>query len=172
MTHLPAGLSGPHLLVVHIPIVLLSIAPLLVLVGIGLSARKRRFFLGSALAVMTLGTAMTFVAVATGVAAMNEVGSAPRIKAIAEEHRALAEITTELFSLLTVGFAALVFAPGLLRRELESRTATALLAVYLTFYATGAVLLFHTALHGGRLAHEIAIKTAVACQLPGKGSAK
>lgn len=160
------------MLIVHFPIILLSIAPLLVMVGMGHSAQKRRFFLGSALVLMISGTSMTFVAVATGVAAMNEVGSAPGIKAAAEEHRVLAEITTELFSVLTVGFAALLFAPGILRRELESRTATALLAVYLVFYATGALLLFHTALHGGRPAHEIESKTAAACQLPGKGSAK
>jgi len=162
--------NGLHPLIVHFPIILLLVAPFLVIVGIRLSAAKRRLFLGSALALMVLGTAMTFVAVTTGEAAMKVVGSAPAIKVALEEHQSLAETTRELFIMLTLGFAALLFAPRLLGRELESRINTALLAIYLVFYATGALFLVHTALQGGQLVRELEATTTTTYQLSRKES--
>jgi len=172
MLHLSPDRNGLHALIVHIPIILLLVAPSLVIVSIGLSGAIRRLFLGLALTLMVLGTAMTFVAVATGEAAMKVVGSTPAIVVALEEHRALAETTRELFSVLTLGFAALLFAPRLLGRELESRINTALLAIYLLFYATGALFLVHTALQGGQLVRELEAKTAATYQLSGKESVR
>jgi len=172
MLHLSSGWNGLHTIIVHVPIILLLVAPFFVIMGIGLPAAKRRIFLGSALTLMVFGTAMTFVAVTTGEAAMKVVGSTPAFKVALEEHRALAETTTELFSVLTLGFAALLFAPRLLGRELESRINTALLAIYLVLYATGALFLVHTALQGGHLVREHAAMTAATYQLSGKEGAR
>jgi uncharacterized membrane protein len=172
MHHLFPAWNGIHELIVHVPIILLLVAPFFVIVSMGLPAAKRRPFLGSALTLMVLGTAMTFLAVATGEAAMKVVASAPAFKAALEEHRALAETTTGLFFALTIGFTALVFAPRLLGRELESRINTVLLAVYLLFYATGALFLIHTALQGGHLAHGLDVKSVATYQLPGKEGAR
>src|ERR1017187_5598568 len=69
-----------HHFVVPFPILLLSIAPFLVIVGIGISVPKRRLFLGLALTFVVLGTEATFVAVATGEAAMNPVDPSPAFK--------------------------------------------------------------------------------------------
>jgi uncharacterized membrane protein len=168
MLHFSPDWSGSHVLIVHFPIILLLVAPFFVIVGIGPPTAKKRLFLGSALTLMVLGTAMAFVAFATGEAAMSVVGSTPAVKVALEDHRALAETTAELFSVLTLGFAALLFIPKLLERELESRVNTALLAIYLIFYATGALFLIHTALQGGRLAHELEAKTTATYQLSGK----
>ena len=172
MLHLPLGWNGLHALIVHILIILLLVAPFLAIVGIGLWAAKRRLFLGSALALMVLGTAMTFVAITTGEVAMRAVGPTPAFKVALEEHRALAETTRELFSVLTLGFAALLFVPRLSGCELESRLNTALFAVYLVFYATGALFLVNTALEGGRLIRELEAKTAATYQLSGKEGAR
>ena len=101
-----------HHFVVPFPILLLSIAPFLVIVGIGISVPKRRLFLGLALTFVVLGTEATFVAVATGEAAMNPVDPSPAFKVALQEHEALAKTTLELFSVLTLAFTALVFAPG------------------------------------------------------------
>ena len=168
MLHLSPGWSGLHALIVHFPIILLLTAPFFVIVGIGFSSAKRRLFLGSALTLMVLGTAMTFVAVTTWDPTMKAVCSTPALKVALEEHRALAETTRELFSVLTLGFAGLLFVPRLLGRELESGVNTALFAAYLVFYATGALFLVNTALEGGRLVRELEAKTAVAYQLSGK----
>ena len=161
-----------HQVIVHIPIILLLVAPILVIVSIGFPSAKRQLFLGSALTLMVLGTAMSFLAVTTGEAAMRVAASAPDLKVSMEEHRALAETTTALFSMLTLGFVALVFAPKLLGRELEGRISTVLLAVYLLLYATGALFLIHTALQGGHLAHGLDVKSVATIQLPGKEGAK
>jgi uncharacterized membrane protein len=121
---------------------------------------------------MVLGTAMAFLAVTTGEAAMRVVGSSPDLKVSMEEHRALAETTTALFSMLTLGFMALVFAPRLLGHALEARIDTVLLTVYLLLYATGALLLIHTALQGGHLAHGLGVKSVATIQLSGKDGAE
>jgi uncharacterized membrane protein len=126
----------------------------------------------SALILIVLGTAMTFVAVTKGEAAMKVVGSTPASKVALEEHRTLAETTRDLFIVLTLGLAALLYAPRLLGRELESRVNTVLLAVYLVLYATGALFLVHTALQGGHLVRELEAKTAATYQLSGKEGAK
>jgi uncharacterized membrane protein len=161
-----------HQVIVHIPIILLMVAPILVIVSIGFPSAKRQPFLGSALTLMVLGTAMAFLAVTTGEAAMRVVASPPDLKVTMEEHRTLAETTTGLFSMLTLGFTALVFAPRLLGRELESRINTVLLTVYLLLYATGALFLIHTALQGGHLAHGLGVKSVATIQLSGKEGAK
>jgi uncharacterized membrane protein len=169
MLHLSPCSNGLHALIVYFPIILLLVAPFLVIVGIGFSTAKRRLFLGSALTLMLLGTAMTFLDVTTGEVAIRAVDPTPAFKVALEEHRALAETTRELFSVLTLGFAALLFVPRLLGRDLESRPKTALFAAFLVFYATGAVLLVDTALKAGRLVHMLGAKPAVTCNLPAKG---
>ncbi len=172
MPYLFQNWSGLHQLIVHIPIILLLVAPFLVFVSLGFSAAKRRPFLVSALTLMVLGTAMTFVAVMTGEAAMKVISSTPAIKAALAEHRALAETTQELFIVLTLGFAALLFATRLLGGELEPRVNTVLWVVYLLLYATGAILLVHTARQGGQLAHRLDAQSAATYQLSGKEGAR
>jgi hypothetical protein len=162
------GWCGSHVLIGHIAIAMLGIAPLLVLMGMGLFPGRRRLFLGAALAVMMAGTLTAFAAVETGHAALKSLSAVPSVQAAAEKHRVLAETATELFAILTLGFGALLFVPMLLGRPLDLRTHTALLAVYLVFYASGAILLVHTALHGDRLTHALTTQTATAYQLPGK----
>ena len=63
--------EGLHPLVIHFPIVLLLVAPLLVLVGALLKPEKGRQVLYVALALLIAGTLSTFLATATGEAAAN-----------------------------------------------------------------------------------------------------
>jgi uncharacterized membrane protein len=151
-----------HLLIIHFPIALLLVAPLFMIAGAVLGASRGRAFLVSAFVLMALGTASLFVAVETGEAASKLAVRTPEIKAVIEQHEELAETTEILFSVLTVAFAALIFAPRLLRRELSSRFQASLLGVFLLFYATGAVFLVNTAHQGGRLVHELGIDAPVA----------
>src|SRR5690348_791605 len=103
-----------HPLIGHSLIVLLLASPILVFVAFGTSPDKRRMFLGSALAVMIVGTVTTFAAFATGEAAANPVVFTPEFRAALEQHRALAQTTRAIFSVLTMGFAGLLFAPKVL----------------------------------------------------------
>ncbi len=172
MLYLSSSWNGLHAISVQFPIMLLLVAPFLIIVGIGLSPDKRRPFLWSALAIMALGTAATFLDFATGGTAMRAIASSPTFKGALDEYRTLAETTTGLFCVLTLAFAALLFAPRLLGLELNSRVNTALLAVFLVFYATGALFLVHTALQGGQLVREIQAKPTATYQLSGRESVR
>lgn len=167
--YLSPAWNGLHSLVVRFPIVLLLIAPVLVTVGAAFPAAKRGPFLGSALALMVLGTSMTYLAVATGELEMKAVVSPLALNGLLEEHRSLAQSTRGLFSVLTLVFAALLYAHRLLRHELDSWVRTSLFAIFLIFYGAGAIFLVETARMGGRLAHVIGVGTAVTCNLPTRG---
>jgi uncharacterized membrane protein len=169
MFHLFPAWNGLHPVVVHFPVILLLFAPLLVILGIILPEAQRRPFLASALTLMVLGTSMTYLAATTGVSATKVITSTPAVAALLEEHRSLAATTRELFSVLTLVFAALLFVPRLLRRGLDSWVRTSLIAAFLLFYGTGAVLLIDTALKGSHLVQELGARRAVTCHLPNKG---
>jgi uncharacterized membrane protein len=164
-----------HPLIVHFPIALLFVVPLFVILGIVVGPLKGRPFLVSALILMALGTASIFVAVETGEVASELVSSTAPAREVLRQHQDLAETTEVLFALLTLLFAALLYVPSLLRRELGTRVNAALLAAYLLFYATGILFLVNTAHRGGRLAHEFGQKAPVASSaattdvLPPKG---
>jgi uncharacterized membrane protein len=164
MIHLPRipSWNGVHLLIVHVSIVLLLIAPLLVMVGTLLSPPKRSAFLVTAFILMVLGTGSVLIAVETGKAAGKLLGSTPLLRAILQQHRELAGTTQVLFSALTMAFAPLLFVPRLLRRELGPGVNAALLAAFLLFYTTGALFLVNTAHLGRRLVQELGVTAPVA----------
>jgi uncharacterized membrane protein len=150
--------DGLHPLIIHFPIALLLIAPIFVLVGTLLSPGRGRTFLVAALLMMVLGTASTFVAVSTGESAGQVAERSPQVDAVHEE---LAETTRVVFSVLTVLFVALLFAPKLQRKPPSRLTTTALPLLFLVLYGAGAVLLINTAHNGGRLVHELGVKALV-----------
>jgi len=158
--------NGLHPLIVHFPIALLFVAPLFVILGIAVGPLKGRQFLVSALLLMALGTVSIFVAVESGAAAREVVKSTSAVRAVLQQHQDLAEATEVLFTLLTVVFAVLLYAPKLLRRELALRITVALLAVFLLFYITGALFLVKTAHQGARLVHEFGVTAPVASSVP------
>jgi uncharacterized membrane protein len=154
--------NGLHPIIIHFPIALLFIAPLFVIVGMVIGLLKGRPFLVSGLILMALGTASIFVAVETGEAASELIRPTSAVGTVLRQHEDLAETTEVLFALLTAAFAALLYVPNLLRRELGPQINVALLVVYLLFYATGALFLVNTAHHGARLVHEFGVRAPVA----------
>ncbi len=141
-----------HPLVVHFPIGLLLVAPVFVALGL-IVPRTLRGFLISALTLMALGTAATWVAVATGEAAGELATRTPAISAALEGHEGLAEKTRTVFTALTLVFAALMFLPGILKRTPRRAVTVAVGAVFLAGYLGAAGLLANTAHEGGRLVH-------------------
>ena len=169
MFHLFSVWNGLHPIIVHFPVILLLVAPVLVLLGSFLPEAHRGPFLGYALTLMVLGTCMTYVAVATGEAATKAVVCRPALRGPLQEHRSLAETTRELFSLITPIFALLLLAHRLLRRKLDAWVRTSLFAAFLLFYGTGAVLLVDTALKGSHLVKALGSQWAARSSLPSKG---
>lgn len=155
------GWNELHPLVIHFPIALLLVAPLFIIVGVITNPQKGRPFLIAALVLMLLGTASTFLAIATGEAAGEIAERTPAVSAVLEKHEDLAEMTRIVFSVLTLLFAAILFLPRILKREASALTARILPLAFLLLYSTGSVILVNTAHNGGRLVHELGVGWAI-----------
>jgi uncharacterized membrane protein len=149
--------SELHPLIIHFPIALLLIAPLFIIAGILMNPQNGRPFLVTALALMILGTVGTVVAVLTGEAAAEVAHRSTGVSAVLERHQELAEITRDIFGLLSVIFAAILFVPRFLKRETTAAAARILPLAFLLFYGAGTVVLVNTAHNGGRLVHEFGV---------------
>jgi len=150
-----------HPLIIHFPIALLLVVPLLIVVGALRPPERGRTILYVALALMIAGTLGTFLAVASGEAAGRIAERTAQIDAVLERHEELAEATRITFSVLTVVFAAILLVPRMLGRISDRLVSTTLPLVFLLFYAVGVLLLTNTAHNGGRLVHEFGVKAAV-----------
>lgn len=158
--------DGLHPLIVHFPIALLIVAPVLVVLGL---VFHRRFvcFAVSATVLMALGTIAAFVAVSTGEAAGELAMRTPEINAALERHEELAETTRWVFVVLTLLFAALAFVPAAIKRPLKRLPGVIAGVVFLLIYSGGTLLLANTAHQGGRLVHEFGVQALVATNDPG-----
>ena len=165
--------EGLHPLIVHFPIALLLITPLLVIVGALLAPEKGRVVLYTALGLMFMGTLGAFLAAASGEAAGKLAERTPQVDAVLERHEQLADATRAVFAGLTVIFAAIVFAPKVFRRLPGRLVTTALPLMFLLFYGAGMLLLANTAHNGGRLVHEFGVKAMLGPSgpLPGEAAA-
>jgi len=148
--------DGLHPVIVHFPVALLLVAPLFVLLALLVRIHRRGLLL-AALVLMALGTASAWVAVETGEAAEKFAVRSPAVHAVLEHHSELAERTRAIFSVLTLVFAGLLFAPVLLRREPGETATVALALLFLAVYGAGALILANTAHNGGRLVHELGV---------------
>ena len=154
--------SELHPLVIHFPIALLLVAPLFIVAGIVMNPQKGRPFLITALCLMVLGTVGTMLAVATGEAAADVAERTTAISAVLERHQELAETTRDIFGLLNVIFATILFMPRLLKRETTTAVARILPLAFLLFYGAATIVLVNTAHNGGRLVHELGIHAGLA----------
>lgn len=152
-----------HPLIVHFPIALLLVTPILVIFGIALPKQARGLFI-AALVVMALGTIATYFAVATGEAAGELAERTPGAAAVLEQHEDLAETTRLIFTALTAVFAAILFVPSIFKRALNRKIAVAVNMLFLMFYAGGAVFLMNVAHQGGRLVHEFGVRASISSQ--------
>jgi uncharacterized membrane protein len=153
--------DGLHPLIIHFPIVLLLVAPVLIVIGALLKPEKGGVLLWTALTMMILGTASVFVAVETGEAAGKLAERTPEINVVLEHHEELAERTRIAFSVLTIVFSAILLVPKLVRRASSRVVTTVLPLVFVVLYGVGTLLLVNTAHNGGRLVHELGVTAMV-----------
>jgi uncharacterized membrane protein len=147
--------NGLHPLVVHFPVALLLVAPVLVLVGLALE--RQRAFLFAGLLVMALGTVGAWVAVETGEAAGELAERMPGVEPVLERHGEMAETTRTLFTVLTLVYAGLLFAPLALKRQPRRLADVGAHGLFLAAYAAAAVYLAQTAHQGGILVHQYGV---------------
>ncbi|MFH0980057.1 MAG: DUF2231 domain-containing protein [Planctomycetota bacterium] len=106
--------EGMHVLIVHFPVALLTVSPLLILLG--QLPRIGRHFAPGAFAVLLLGTVGAYVAVESGEAAAQVATRTPEITAAIHEHAELAETVRLLFTILTTVYALVLVLPPILKR--------------------------------------------------------
>lgn len=153
--------EGLHPIIIHFPIALLVVVPLIILVGIFVP-KSGRAFLITAFILMLIGTIATFIAVSTGEAAGELAERMNNVEAVLELHEELAETTRSVFAALTVVFGVILFAPMLFKKELSRVISIPLNLAFLLFYGSGVVLLMNTAHEGGRLVHEFGVRAVTA----------
>ncbi len=149
--------DGLHPIIVHFPIALLLVAPVLIVLGM-IFHKNGRAFMISAFALMLIGTIAAFIAVATGDAAGELAEHVANIESVLENHEELAETTRNIFTALTAIFAAIVFVPIIFKKELGRTIVIPISLAFLMFYGAGAVVLLNTAHEGGRLVHEFGVR--------------
>lgn len=151
------GWDGIHPAMVHFPIALLLATPVLMLVS--LFARSAwRSWATAALVLMAFGTLATWLAAGSGHAAAQLVDKVQGLEQAIGRHEQLGVMTRNVFSLLTLLYAALVLIPALMRKPLPAAWRISVHSVFLAGYLGGALLLANTANQGGHLVHEHGVK--------------
>jgi uncharacterized membrane protein len=156
-----ASWDAIHPLIIHFPIALLLLTPFLIVVGALRSPERARTILYVALGIMIVGTAGTYLAVASGETAAQLAERSPQVNAVLEHHEELAEATRVAFSVLTVVFAAILLIPEVLKKTSNRILSRFLPLAFLVLYGGGVMLLANTAHNGGRLVHEFGVRAAV-----------
>jgi uncharacterized membrane protein len=143
-----------HPAIVHFPIALLTIAPLLALVGL-LWPSQRRGVLTAALILLVLGIGGLILALLTGEAVERYARATPALLAGVREHELAAQWTTLIYSLLAVAFAALWVLPLLRKRALSGNLEVGLLVFWLLLSTAGVLAVGRTGHLGGHLVHDL-----------------
>ena len=152
--------DGLHPMIVHFPIVLFLLPPLLLFAAFTRTDR-RSMLLCSALILMVLATSSLYVAFETGEAAETLINRRAEITVVVEHHQEFANLSRSSFTVAT----ALLGMVLLIRRVLHLHTheLTAVLPLgFVAFYGLGLFWLVHTAYNGERLVHEFGVKGVIA----------
>ncbi len=154
------GWDGIHPAIVMFPVVLLLVTPLLLLAS--LFARGAwRTWAGAALLTMVLGTLAAWFAVDSGHAAGQLVDKSKALEGAILRHEALGTLVRNVFTLLTLVYAALYLAPLWLRRTVPDALRIGLYAAFLVAFAVATGLVARAADAGGRLVHEHGLQAYV-----------
>ncbi len=154
--------DAAHPMIVHFPIALLAVAPVLLLIG--LVVRAHRPWMAAGLVVMAAGTLGAWLAAASGGAAAELAEQVPGVQGLLEQHEEMAENVRTVFTVLTLAFAALLILPWALRREPARPVRLAVHGGLLVLYAAAFVYLANAAHQGARLVHEMGVHAQIAAR--------
>jgi uncharacterized membrane protein len=143
-----------HPAIVHFPIALLTVAPLLVLLGL-LWPAQRKGIHAMALILLAGGTVGALLALSTGEAAETFARRTPELRAALGRHEGLAQTATFLFVSLTLTLGVIRGVPLLRKRALPIRVEQVLLLVWLVLAVVGVITLGRAGHEGGRMVHDL-----------------
>ena len=157
MTQLPPipEWSSLHPLIVHFPIVLFLLLPLLMIAAAMSRKTTNHAFLVAAFVLMVLATGFLYLTYFTGDAMAAALEDGSTVGAVIKHHCSLAGYTVSAFTLATTLFAVALLVRRVMRLE-DMRDLTPWIPIgFLVFYALGVFWLVLTAHHGATLAHEM-----------------
>jgi uncharacterized membrane protein len=143
-----------HPAIVHFPIALLTVAPLLVLLGL-LWPAQRRGVHTAALILLLLGIGGLLLALLSGQAVERFARATPALLAGVREHELAAQWTALIYGLLGVAFAVLWVLPLLRKRALPRNLEAGLLMLWLLLSTAGVLAVGRTGHLGGHLVHDL-----------------
>jgi len=143
-----------HPALVHFPIALLLVAPLLVVAGLLWPAQRRGLHTG-ALILLGLGAGALLLAFFSGQEVTRYARATAALQAGVREHELAAQRTILLFALIVPAFAVLWLLPLVRRRELPRALGLGLWALWLLLALAGGGALARTAHLGGHLVHDL-----------------
>ncbi len=152
------GWEGLHPLLVHFPIGLLVILPLLLLLSIVIK-EQNKCFTNASLIILIVGTIGAMLSVATGLAAMEVAKITEEAKEILNKHESLAAICRNLYMSLTVFYAIFVYYAN--KNIMKPSLKTALQIIFIVYSLLGIWFLINTGHYGARLVHEFGIHAII-----------
>ncbi len=150
-----------HPLIIHFPIALLLVAPVLVLISLVAGNHARGLAIG-AVVLMLLGSAGAVVAVSTGEAAAELAETTEQSAPVLHEHSEHGEFVRNYFLVMTGVYVLMVAIPWFLQRRkgIVPRKMIVVVGtlVFLAAYGYGMLKVVDTGHLGGRLVHEYGIR--------------
>lgn len=154
------GWDGIHPAMVMFPVALLLVSPLLVFAGF-FAKGAWRAWAAAALVTMALGTLAAWLAVGSGHAAGQLVDKTKELEGTILRHEALGVTVRNLFTLLTLLWAALVLLPAWVRRPIPQGLRIGVQVLFLAGYVASVGALARAADAGGRLVHQQGVRAMV-----------
>ncbi|MHB1460373.1 MAG: DUF2231 domain-containing protein [Armatimonadota bacterium] len=166
----PPPPEGLHPLIVHMPIGLLLVIPFLILGGL-LAKRCNMAWWGAALVILLLGTIAAWVAVQTGgmsikggvvatATAMNP-DNADAIMKLVGEHADAAKDVRNIFTGITILFAAFLATVTFRKQELKKSVLWGVAAIFMVLWLFGAYKLTLAGHMGATLVHKYQVTVPV-----------
>jgi len=154
-----------HPLIVHLPIGILLIVPLFIFLAIVIK-RYTLCFSITGLLLMIMGTLGVFIAVSTGESAVELVDrSIKEVSEIIEQHEELAEMTLNIYIILSIIYFGIVMLPKLIpmitKKIFNEKIFFISNIIFLIAYIFGILGIVNTSHLGGKLVHELGVRAMV-----------
>lgn len=142
-----------HPLIVHFPIVLLTIAGLPLLLSI-VWHKQRTTMLFIAATLLVMGTIGAFLALSSGEASEHSIPMPREMRRFVHEHEEMAELTRNVFIVVTILTAGLSIAAFRIRTKPKAKFVVVGCVLMLLGYVFGALALANTGHLGALLVHK------------------
>ncbi len=149
--------DGLHPLVIHFPIALIFVSPLVVLLALVWKKQTGALLVAGSL-IMALAAAGAWVATSTGSAAAEFARNVPGAETVLEAHEELGDASRNFATALAAALVIGTVAFWKWREKISRRVVLGVGLVFLIANGAGALVVANTAHQGGRLVHEIGVR--------------